>query len=197
MIYPNQYYVDFGGGNGNQFKNVYIGSERILTKKARVAPDREHWYYHTDHVHSTGMVTDEKGDMVDAVHYFPFGEVWLEEVPSSLPVDYFFTAKELDSETGLYDFGKRYFNPALSMWMTADPALGKYLGGRGHSRPLMSPFMPIVVKIRRVCSTRTASNPPILLSVALRLLGPVMSSLRGWILRWCPEYPHRGWNTAF
>jgi len=28
--------------------------------------------------------------MVDAIHYFPSGEVWLEEVPASLPVDYFF-----------------------------------------------------------------------------------------------------------
>lgn len=27
------------------------------------------------------------------------------------------------------DFGQRYFNPALSMWMTADPALGGYLSG--------------------------------------------------------------------
>jgi hypothetical protein len=41
-IYPNQYYTDFGGGSGNQFKHIFIGSERILTKKSRIAPDREH-----------------------------------------------------------------------------------------------------------------------------------------------------------
>src|SRR5262249_51193650 len=123
VIYPNQYYTDFGGGAGNQFKNIFIGSEHILTKKARIAPDRQHWYYHTDHLHSTGTVTNENGQMVDAVHYFPFGEVWLEEVPASLPVDYFFTAKELDQETGFYDFGQRYLDPRFSKWMTADPAL--------------------------------------------------------------------------
>jgi hypothetical protein len=54
VIYPNEYYVDSGGGSGNQFKNIYIGSERILTKKARIALDRQHWYWHTDHLHSTG-----------------------------------------------------------------------------------------------------------------------------------------------
>jgi hypothetical protein len=32
-IYPNQYYTDFGGGAGNQFKHIFIGSERILTKE--------------------------------------------------------------------------------------------------------------------------------------------------------------------
>src|SRR5262249_39784794 len=80
-----------------------------------------------------GMVTNENGQMVDAVHYFPFGEVWLEEVPASLPVDYFFTAKELDQETGFYDFGARYLDPRFSKWMTADPALGSYLPGAGKS----------------------------------------------------------------
>jgi RHS repeat-associated protein len=130
-IYPNQYYTDFGGGSGNQFKHIFIGSERILTKKSRVAPDRQHWYYHPDHLGSTAMVTNENSQLVDAIHYFPFGEVWLEERPSSLPADYFFTAKEFDSETGFYNFGVRYLDPRFSKWMTADPALGGYLSTRG------------------------------------------------------------------
>ena len=129
-IYPNQYYTDFGGGAGNQFKHIFIGGQRLLTKKARVAPDRQHWYYHPDHLGSTGTVTNENGQMVDAVHYFPYGEVWLEEVPASLPVDYFFTAKELDQETGFYNFGARYLDPRFSKWMTADPVLGDYMSGK-------------------------------------------------------------------
>jgi RHS repeat-associated protein len=129
-IYPNQYFTDFGGGSGNQFKHIFIGSERILTKKARIAPDREHWYYHPDHLGSTAMVTNEKSQLVDALHYFPFGEVWLEERPSSLPMDYFFTAKEFDPETGFYDFGARYLDPRFSKWMTADPALGDHLSSQ-------------------------------------------------------------------
>jgi hypothetical protein len=113
-IYPNQYYTDFGGGAGNQFKHIFIGSERILTKKARVAPDRQHWYYHPDHLGSTSMVTDEKANLIDHIHYFPFGEVWVEERPASLPADYFFTAKEFDPETGFYNFGARYLDPRFS-----------------------------------------------------------------------------------
>jgi hypothetical protein len=62
-IYPNQYYTDFGGGSGNQFKHIFVGSERILTKKARIAPDRQHWYYHPDHLGSTSMVTNEKSQL--------------------------------------------------------------------------------------------------------------------------------------
>jgi RHS repeat-associated protein len=141
-IYPNQYYTDFGGGTaGNQFKHIFIGSERILTKKARIAPDRQHWYYHPDHLGSTAMVTNEKSQLVDALHYFPFGEVWLEERPSSLPADYFFTAKEFDPETGFYNFGARYLDPRFSKWMTADPALGSYLPGAGKTVAYQSPSL--------------------------------------------------------
>jgi RHS repeat-associated protein len=140
-IYPNQYYTDFGGGSGNQFKHIFIGSERILTKKTHIAPDREHWFYHGDHLHSTAMVTNEKSQLVDAVHYFPFGEVWFEERPSSLPADYFFTAKEFDPETGFYNFGVRYLDPRFSKWMTADPALGEYLPGAGKTVAYQSPSL--------------------------------------------------------
>jgi RHS repeat-associated protein len=55
--------------------------------------------------------------------------VWLEERPSSLPADYFFTAKEFDPETGFYYFGARYLDPRFSKWLTADPGLGSYLNG--------------------------------------------------------------------
>jgi RHS repeat-associated protein len=140
-IYPNQYYTDIGGGSGNQFKHIFIGSERILTKKSRIAPDREHWYYHPDHLGSTAMVTNEQSQLADAMHYFPFGEVWLEERPSSLPADYFFTAKEFDPETGFYNFGARYLDPRFSKWMTADPALGKYLPDAGKNVAYQSPSL--------------------------------------------------------
>src|SRR5262249_37791315 len=99
------------------------------------------WYYHPDHLDSTGTVTNENSQMVDAVHYFPYGEVWLEEVPASLPVDYFFSAKELDSETGFYAFVARYLDPRFSKWMSADPALAKYLPEAGKVIAYQSPSL--------------------------------------------------------
>jgi hypothetical protein len=66
-IYPNEFYTHFGSGSGNQFKHISIGKERILTKESRIAPDREHWYYHPDHLGSTAMVTNEQSQLVDAL----------------------------------------------------------------------------------------------------------------------------------
>ncbi|MCJ8155254.1 RHS repeat-associated core domain-containing protein [Chryseobacterium sp. SSA4.19] len=39
---------------------------------------------------------------------------------------YKFNAKELDSETALYYYGARYYNPRLSIWYRVDPLAEKY-----------------------------------------------------------------------
>src|SRR5262249_20216820 len=138
-IYPNQYFTDFGGGAGNQYKHVFIGEQRLLSKKARPAPDRQQWYFHPDHLRSTSMVTSETGQLLEHIHYFPLGEVWIDENPNSAPVRYLFTAKELDAETGFYDFGARYLDPRFSKWMSTDPALGDYLPGAGKRVAYQAP----------------------------------------------------------
>jgi RHS repeat-associated protein len=125
-FYPNQYLTDIGGGTGGQFKHIFLGGMRILTMQVIPPPDKQQWYYHPDHLGSTSIVTNEKAQLAEHTHYFPYGEVWLQERPST-PVPYLFSAKEFDPETGLYDFGARYLNPRFAQWMTTDPALGGYL----------------------------------------------------------------------
>jgi RHS repeat-associated protein len=127
-FYPNQFLTDIGGGAGGQFKHIFLGATRILTMKVIPPPDKQQWYYHPDHLGSTSIVTNEKGQLAEHTHYFPYGEIWLQERPST-PVPYLFSSKEFDPETGLYDFGARYLNPRFAQWMTTDPALGDYVGG--------------------------------------------------------------------
>ena len=44
--------------------------------------------------------------------------------------DYMFTGKELDTETGLYYFGARYYDSRVSLWESPDPILGAFLDGK-------------------------------------------------------------------
>lgn len=89
------------------------------------------YFYHPDHLGSTSFVTDSKGDIYEHVQYFPFGETWIQQATNSQRIDYLFTSKELDSETGLYYYGARYYDPRTSVWQSADPALYRFLGGQG------------------------------------------------------------------
>ncbi|NJO55354.1 MAG: hypothetical protein HC834_02240 [Rhodospirillales bacterium] len=126
-FYPNQFYTQVGDSS---FKHVFIGETRLLSKLQQGGTSIEDikWFFHPDHLGSTSIVTSEKGELADHIHYFPYGETWLQERPN-LPVPYQFSAKEFDPETGFYDFGARHLNPRFSKWMSADPALGEYLGG--------------------------------------------------------------------
>jgi RHS repeat-associated protein len=128
-IYPNR---TFSERNGTGFKHIFVGDTRIATKT--VKPDatfeNQQFYFHDDHLGSTGFVTDEHANLTQHLEYFPFGETWVDEHPAQpTPVPYEFGAKELDDETGLYYYGSRYYNPRTDMWQSPDPVLSSYLDG--------------------------------------------------------------------
>ena len=80
------------------------------------------YFYHSDHLGSSSLVTNNSGIVIQQMDYLPYGEVFLEkraDVNYSTP--YKFNGKELDEETGLYYYGARYMNPRLSIWYGCDP----------------------------------------------------------------------------
>ena len=56
-------------------------------------------------------------------------------------LQYKFTAKEFDPETGLYYFGARYYDARLSRWVSTDPILSKYLPTGNKKRDSNLPGM--------------------------------------------------------
>jgi RHS repeat-associated protein len=78
------------------------------------------FYYHTDHLGSTRLVTDPNRNIVSAILYHPFGEPSLKEGSE----DYLFTGKEKD-ETGLYCYGARYYDPETGRFISKDLLSGQ------------------------------------------------------------------------
>ncbi|HVK22824.1 MAG TPA: SpvB/TcaC N-terminal domain-containing protein [Actinokineospora sp.] len=128
-IYPNR---NFSERNGTGYKHIFVGETRLLTKI--VKPDTSYenhvFYFHGDHLGSSGYVTDEFAGLTEHIEYFASGETWVNEHPGQpTPVPYQYGAKELDEETGLYYYGARYYNPRTSIWQSPDPVLSSYLDG--------------------------------------------------------------------
>ncbi|MBP3708843.1 MAG: RHS repeat-associated core domain-containing protein, partial [Treponema sp.] len=72
------------------------------------------------------------GNEYQRLEYTPYGELWIEKtspVKETKFLPYKFTGKERDEETGLYYYGARYLDAKYSRWLSADPALGEYMGG--------------------------------------------------------------------
>ena len=90
------------------------------------------YFYHQDHLGSTGFVTDATGEVYQHLEYFPFGETWVDEVSDDTRVPYRFTGQEFDPETRLYYYGARYYDPRTSAWQNPDPALGISLTQPSH-----------------------------------------------------------------
>jgi RHS repeat-associated protein len=84
------------------------------------------FFYHHDHLGSTSYVTDASGEVYQHLEYFAFGETFVEEHSNTHRTPYLFSGKELDSETGLYYFGARYYDPRTSVWQSVDPLTDKY-----------------------------------------------------------------------
>jgi RHS repeat-associated protein len=89
-------------------------------------PEIFQYYYHSDHLGSTSLITDLDGNVVQHVEYVPFGEVFIEERNNRWNTPYLFNAKELDEETGLYYYGARYYDPRIALFLGVDPLSEKY-----------------------------------------------------------------------
>ncbi|MGC1119670.1 MAG: RHS repeat-associated core domain-containing protein [Candidatus Methanofastidiosia archaeon] len=98
--------------------NYVYGPTGRLAKKTTIEDESHMFYYHTDHLGSTRLVTDESADIVVSTRFEPFGEN-----TSPGEESYLFTGKEQD-ETGLYYYGARYYDPELGRFTTRDPLAG-------------------------------------------------------------------------
>jgi RHS repeat-associated protein len=100
--------------NGGQCtKYIFAGTKRIAQVKGT-----ETYYYHTDHLESSTVITDQNGNKVEELIYYPFGEILTDSSPTS--VRYKFAGHEFDSETELIYMGARYYDPKLARFISAD-----------------------------------------------------------------------------
>ncbi len=88
------------------------------------------YWQHSDHLGSASWVTDTNGAAYQHLQYMPWGEPLLDQRKSGYTYNtrYTFSGKERDEETGYSYFGARYYNSALSIWLSVDPMSDKYPG---------------------------------------------------------------------
>ena len=104
----------------------YLYSPRIDDALMAVQGN-DKYYFHKNHLGSTMTVTDDNGDVVERYRYDAFGAPHFynstgDEMPTSaIGNDILFTGREYDSETGLYYYRARTFNPALGRFQQQDP----------------------------------------------------------------------------
>jgi len=134
LYFNNMWQMSTTAMGMRQTKHIFVGETRIATKNnwwkdSGTEYERYNTYYfHSDHLGSAQLITDWRGEEYERIEYTPYGELWVEKVKNGHEsINYRFTGKEMDRETGLYYFGARYLDPKYSRWLSTDPALGDYI----------------------------------------------------------------------
>lgn len=101
-------------------------------------PKNRFYFIHSSLVSNTNLVSnfkveDEfKPSFIHNFQYTPFGERLVlneQDVDSSKKgILFTFNSKEYDSETGLYDYGARYYSPKLGVFISPDAFFPRYIG---------------------------------------------------------------------
>ncbi|MCK9311945.1 MAG: hypothetical protein M0P26_06680, partial [Bacteroidales bacterium] len=122
---------------------TYHGTDHAGTGFYTSAPNSNEnlqYFYHSDHLGSSSLITNLDGNIVQHLEYVPFGEVFIEERNNTWNTPYKFNAKELDEETGLYYYGARYMDPRTGVWLSVDPLGEKKLWVSSYAYCLDNPL---------------------------------------------------------
>jgi RHS repeat-associated protein len=105
--------------NGSPTKYYFANGRRVAERDSTGL-----YYYHPDHLGSSNVVSDSAGTEVKATLFYPYGSTRTETGTKEIIHKY--TGKELDSSTGLYDYGARYYDPSFMHFITADSVVPNY-----------------------------------------------------------------------
>jgi RHS repeat-associated protein len=98
---------------------VYFGGQLIAEYQTT---GEDLYYYTSDQINSTRIVTNSSGTVVYSAAHNPYGGIqktWVNSYDPSLK----FSGKERDAESGLDYFGARYYDRAQYRFMSVDPLI--------------------------------------------------------------------------
>jgi len=122
------YHKTVDGANVTVKKYYAIGMSQIAVRTIEGASDTLNWIL-TDHLSSASVIAYADGTLVSEVKYSAFGEI--RSGSGEMPTDYRYTGQLSQmAEVGLYHYGARFYDPALSHFVSADtivPGAGNVL----------------------------------------------------------------------
>lgn len=107
-------------GSTRTFESAVFGGGRILYSSGAYSP----YYYTTDHLGSTRVITNSSGTVVERNDYYPFGGKLSNASYPQLTVNrQKFNGKKLQTtgNTGFLDYGARMYDDVVVRWGVVDP----------------------------------------------------------------------------
>ena len=116
---------------GDTIDDIVHSFEQITHLQGDTSSNKEDalFFYHGNHLSSTQLITNNIGDIAQAILYAPFGQV-ISEYKQDWMIDtiprYLFNGKELDEESGLNYYEARYLDSKWGTFNSRDQKFEKY-----------------------------------------------------------------------
>src|SRR3989344_3099931 len=98
----------------NTTDKIYIKDESGLV--AEFNPNQSKFFYHNDHLGSTGILTNNSGGVVEQTFYEPFGGI----VSGGNTSRFYYEGKDFSPVINEYDFNFKKYNPDLLIFTKPD-----------------------------------------------------------------------------
>jgi RHS repeat-associated protein len=135
-------------GGTSSLKYIISPEGRLKNTGTNAAPVWAWEYNLTDHLGNVRVVfrpgTSNTDEVMEYNNYFPFG---MKMTPylcqTTTDNKYLYNGKELQTDFGLnwYDYGKRFYDPALARWHTSDPRAEKYFSWSPYNYGANNPIL--------------------------------------------------------
>ena len=79
------------------------------------------YYVSKDHLGSNRLVEDEHGNAIAQYNFKPYGELGSASGSNQSILSYLYTGQEYDTETGLYNYRARLYDPTTKRFTSVDP----------------------------------------------------------------------------
>ena len=129
-MFETSYTKTVGGGiDNNRFYNtIKIQDDGALLATIRVGNNVDDGtfaikYIVGDHLNNSTAVLKTTGSLINREEYYPFGETSFGGFQFKR---YRYNGKEKDEESGLYEYGQRYYAPWLCRFVSVDPIAESY-----------------------------------------------------------------------
>lgn len=137
-LYVGNLYEEEVSATGSHPYTVYyfLGGKMVGLRKANYAINNGQFRMVGDHLGSTTLMVDTSSPptVVSRQYYKPYGEVAWSSGTSQTSIGY--TGQRLDGSSGLMYYGARFYDPVLSMFVSADPTVSDPTNPKDYNRYL-------------------------------------------------------------
>jgi len=112
--------------NDEYSEYIYVGGQHFARVDGNlISAETTTYFYHTDHLGSTVLVTNSSAEIVWSSDYTPFGSLTMEEGELGFQKAKKFTGKDLEEDTGLYYYNARWYDAEIGRFTSADSYKGE------------------------------------------------------------------------